>query len=145
MTVNYNINLNQIFDTQINYKLMEKVFGKSTTIKYLNDQGKIKVIIGKKTKTLDIKLTQEPVNKTIDKQLKEREKIQNELNKETKKLQQIFLKDLKTGKNKTNKNTVVKEIGQLTNKIETIDYTLRQLRHYPHKNRTIRTIQMSAT
>jgi conjugal transfer/entry exclusion protein len=123
---------------------MEKVFGKASTIKYIDSKNKMVVIVGKNKKTFDIKTTKEPINKTIDKQIKNKENVQKELNQETKKLQSLFLKQLNNNNQSSkNKSQIVKELGYLTNKIESIDYTLRQLRDYQetHKNRTIRTIQ----
>lgn len=122
---------------------MEKVFGKPNTIKYIDNKGKVHVIIGKKQKSFDIKLTKQPVDKTIKQTIKQRDKVQDDLNSQTGKLQKIFIKNLNKKNNNTNKSQVVKEIGQLTNQIETYDYTIRQLRDYSytHKNRIVRTIQ----
>lgn len=121
---------------------MDKIFGKSSTIKYIDNKGKLQVIIDKKRKNFDIKLDKELVEKTIQKKLIEKEKIQNQLNKESNKLQNIFIKQLKNNRN-NDKNKIVKEIGHLTNQLETIEYTIRYLQDYQQKNkyRIIRTIE----
>lgn len=120
---------------------MDKVFGKPTTIKYIDNKGKVHVIAGKKQKSFDIKLTKESVQLTIKQTIKQKEKTQEELDTQTKKLQKIFIKELNKNNNIKEKLQIVKEIEYLNNQLKTYDYTLRQLRDYTHKDRTIRTIQ----